>query len=864
MEHLGDSTKPLGVGAQRKTVHVVNFSHLDLSWLGTQEECLSRGGRILAEAIQRAKASPAYRFHVEYVMFLAHYLTVHPEILPEVCELVKSGRIEVGAQWIGMHTAYQPGENWARNLLYAQHWLRARFGRYGTALMLSDLPDHSPQIPQLLAKSGVRFLVMTRMGPRNQRLFRWKGLDGTGIIVWSTNPEWNAYGGYGWSLYRGLAESWEVMERLRFLPEMHWELEVCPSPHYLLHAGNDLVRPFPALEANLNTLNARTPWHFRLSTLREFYDAVVSTDIPTLEGEIPCAWPYLEARYAEHFQWEQVASARLVAAEVLASLAHVVRGYAYPADCLAEAWQGLLAAEDHNYGCQGAKDGDSLKLEGRRNAEQVGRRLGRQALAVLAESVSLSRRQAVPVVVFNPLPWTRTALVRAHFTFYWAGLRRAWDLGDRWPTLTPEPELGTLDPIEYAKRHEWKAEQFSVVDDARVPVAFQILSDVACETRDVECLFMAEHVPGCGYRTYYIVPEPSPDFPAAATVAREPARLRAIAEQCTLDVQLDRSLVRIQNRWGEIECQVRIVGEAISSDNQNDDIQDGRSWDLVFGSADLIEHGPVRTRIRITGGCPDFRDLRITIDFSLLAGEAWCDLDIDITCPTSIPGRVELIWSPAAGTQDNWYGVPFGANTTRNVMEGAGPQDHDAPPRINRTSWERTRIVQQWIDVGDRSAGTAVVSNRHLFVFEAGQIHAVLCRCRTPLAHLRASFRLWPHAGDWREACVPRAAAEFEFPVEAYTVNDAATPKSLPETHSFVAIESRGVVLSAFKRAEDGKALILRLYETLGRREVLGLRINLPVRRVFRSTILEEAETEVDLATLTIEPFEILTLRLEL
>jgi len=843
---------------------VLAFSHLDLSWLGTQEECLSRGGRILAEAIQRAKASPAYRFHVEYVLFLAHYLAVHPELLPEVRALVESGRLEVGAQWIGMHTAYQPGENWARNLLYAQRWLRTRFGRHGAALMLSDLPDHSPQIPQLLAKSGVQFLVMTRMGPRTRRLFRWQGLDGTRIMVWSVNPEWNAYGGYGWSLYRGLAESWEVMERLRFVPELRRELDLCPSPHYLVHAGNDLVRPFPALEANLTILNARTPWYFRLSTLEEFHDAVGSTDLPTLEGEVPCAWAFLEARYAEHFQWEQVASMRLVAAEVLASLAHAVRGYAYPADRLTEAWQGLLAAEDHNYGCQGAKDGDALKLEGRRTAEQVGRRLSRQALAVLAESVSVSRRQAIPIVVFNPLPWTRTSLVRAHFTFYWAGLRRVWDLGDQWPTLTPEPELGSFDPIEYAKRSNWKVEQFSVVDDAGAPVAFQVLSDVTCETRDVELLFVAEEVPGCGYRTYYIVPEPPPDVPTAATVARKPARLRVTAAQCVLDVDLDRSIVRIRNRWGEVECRVRIVGEAVSPDNQADDTEDGRSWDLVFSSVDVVEHGPIRTQLRVAGGCPEFPDLRITIDLSLWARDAWCDVDVDITCPTSIPARAELVCAPAAGTQDCWYGVPFGANTMRNVMEGTGPQDHDASPRLNRTSWERTRIVQGWIDVGDGAAGTAVVGNRHLYEVEAGQIRAVLCRFRAPLSHLRGSFRLWPHAGDWREASVPRVAAEFGVPVEAYVVNDATSPKSLPETHSFVTVDARGVLLSTLKRAEDGEALILRLYETLGRQEAVGLRLQLPVRRVFRSSILEEGQTEVDLATLTIEPFEILTLRLEL
>ncbi|MDR7495002.1 MAG: glycosyl hydrolase-related protein [Armatimonadota bacterium] len=843
----------------RPTVHVLNFSHLDLSWLGTQEECLSRAGRILAEVIRRARASTGYRFHIEYVSFVAHYLERHPEALRELRALVSAGQIEVGAQWIGIHTAYQPGEHWVRNVLYAQRWLRSRLGQMGRALMLTDLPDHSPQLPQVLIRSGVNFLVLTRMGPRGHRLFRWQSLDGSAVLTWSDNPRWNAYGGYGWSLYRGLAESWPVMERLGFAPELGEELTRCPVPHYLLHAGNDLVRPFPALESNLETLSAQTPWTFRLSTLGEFYDAVAGAAVPTLRGEVPCAWAFLEARYAEHFVWEQTASARLIAGEVLASLASALGRRPYPARLLTETWQTLLAAEDHNYGCQGARDGDALKLEGRQIAEQVGRRVGRAALAVLAENVSTHRTRSVPILVFNPLPWTRTGLATGHFTFYWAGLRRVWDLDDAWPEVTVDPALGTFDPIQFAKRTDWKAVSFTIIDDTGQPAPFQILSDNLCETRDVDLLLDARDIPGCGYRTYYIVPGTPLDRPRPSIVA-DTSRVTVTTPSCRLTVDLARHRIQIDNNRGSAQCCLKVIGEAIPSDNQAEDTPDGRTWDLELDKAQVLEHGPLRTRIWVTGSCAGISALQVKLELAVYTDAPWIDLEIEITSDVQVPARIEMACSATGIGEDVWYGIPLGANALHNIMEGTGPEDEDAPPRLNRASWTRTRIVQRWVNTG----GLAVLSNRHLFRFDPQEIRVVLCRLRTPLAGLRSRFRIWPHGDDWRTVDVPRAADEFIVPMETYTVNDCLSEKALPERESFISIDAPAVLLSAFKQAEDGQAFILRLYETTGRRQPLGLRIHLPIRRIYRCTLLEEAIEDVDAATLTIGPFEILTLRLEM
>jgi hypothetical protein len=42
--------------------YVIPFSHLDLFWAGTREECLARGNRIIAPALRIARDHPEFRF----------------------------------------------------------------------------------------------------------------------------------------------------------------------------------------------------------------------------------------------------------------------------------------------------------------------------------------------------------------------------------------------------------------------------------------------------------------------------------------------------------------------------------------------------------------------------------------------------------------------------------------------------------------------------------------------------------------------------------------------------------------------------------------------------------------------------------
>jgi alpha-mannosidase len=72
-----------------------------------------------------------------------------------------------------------------------------------------------------------------------------------------------------------------------------------------------------------------------------------------------------------------------------------------------------------------------------------------------------------------------------------------------------------------------------------------------------------------------------------------------------------------------------------------------------------------------------------------------------------------------------------------------------------------------------------------------------------------------------------------------------------------------GVILETVKRSEDGKALVLRLYESLGRETTTALETRAAFSRAYYCNLLEQPGKPADLSALSFHPYEIKTIRME-
>lgn len=174
--------------------------------------------------------------------------------------------------------------------------------------------------------------------------------------------------------------------------------------------------------------------------------------------------------------------------------------------------------------------------------------------------------------------------------------------------------------------------------------------------------------------------------------------------------------------------------------------------------------------------------------------------------------------------------------------------------------------TQRWVDLSDATYGAALVNNsRYSCSVRDNTLRLTILRCATnpdPLSdrgHYVFRYRLYPHEGDWRSARTPRKAAELSVPV-------AVIPGAPFDRPSLPVIEGDSVELGACKISDDGKSLVLRLYEPHGVPARVTLRTARGWESAHEANLLEDAERELsivdDLVTLDFAPFEIKTVML--
>jgi alpha-mannosidase len=119
---------------------------------------------------------------------------------------------------------------------------------------------------------------------------------------------------------------------------------------------------------------------------------------------------------------------------------------------------------------------------------------------------------------------------------------------------------------------------------------------------------------------------------------------------------------------------------------------------------------------------------------------------------------------------------------------------------------------------------------------------------------------LFPFEGDWRDAGVTEYAWSCNAPLLA-----AADTRVTGEPP--LVLDARGTMISTVKRAEDGDALIVRLYEYAGRGETVRLSVPDGFRNAHSVNLLERQpqglKTRDGRVTVDMAPFKLATVRFQ-
>ena len=117
------------------------------------------------------------------------------------------------------------------------------------------------------------------------------------------------------------------------------------------------------------------------------------------------------------------------------------------------------------------------------------------------------------------------------------------------------------------------------------------------------------------------------------------------------------------------------------------------------------------------------------------------------------------------------------------------------------------------------------------------------------------TYALYPHAGDWADGEVFKETENFNLPIRIAQVGRHAG--KLPKSLSFIELEPASLVLAAVKVAENGKSLVVRLFNPTEKAVNGSLKVYKPVKKARTITLEELPEEEIKLTDRKVIPLSV-------
>jgi alpha-mannosidase len=853
------------------TFNLLCTNHNDLGWLDTQANTADyRSAELILPAMKLLREYPEFRYSMESTVYLEEFLERHPEKREEMAQYMRERRFTWGASYVQVQEVHVGPEKLVRQFYLGRRWLRKQFPGADTHFYVKTDPESLTwQMPQILSKAGVKYLIQGRF-PFG--FYNWEGPDGSRVFTYAyvyANRSHQLYSktNHGWLQ---LAAEREYYFAPRGLPKMFpsdYQDDYLPPQAEMLpfaREQNEVMKRF-AQKWNEHFAGHPerqiSPPRITFAEAESFLDefSQQAPNVQTLKGDWPFSWTYYdEPAHREGLLAGREAHNRILTAERLyAPLSHFAGFGAYPEKDFAAAWQ-ANCWPDHGWGGIRGALTDAVYVQTYQKSKALADKLLGEVGSKAAALVPKGSGAQKALLVFNPVAWERTDVVTSRF-----------DMPAGW-------------------------QSFVLRDGAGQAVPYQIVGHP--EVGSVEMTFVAEAVPSVGYRTYYIEPSSSPAAPykQLAGDTMENDYLRVVLGNGGLKSLYDKGLKQEILRTDKIAGGEVLQFTAPGFPLGNREIVTVEDFDKTSNHPFPVKsftEGPIRATAIREAAFKHFllrehfhlyrKFNRVEIDLELVDWDGEKERELRVAFPINLDsGRLS-------------YEVPFGT-----VEMGKDELDFSLLPNDPYTAFSPSsngaehpltfREAINWIDASSekyQSFGCLVASDStvHLFKDESPNpvsyplLQHVLISTRKSLAWLpdywltqpgdhRYRMALYPHQGNWRSRY--RDGIAFNYPLLAFVASEGGGtggPSLLP-TAEFLRLEPANLILTAMKKAEDDEAVVVRFYEAEGCQALAKLHLFQPVKQAWKTNLIEDEEQPLTPAgdgsiQFLVRPWEIVTLK---
>lgn len=388
-------------------VNIINHTHWDREWYFSTMDSLVLSDQVFTQALDELKKNKHSKFCLDgQVSILEDYLSIRPERLGEIQELVKEDRLFIGPWYTQTDTQLISGESILRNLIIGINEAE-KIAKYMKIGYLPDTFGFNNQMPTILQSCGIDNIIFWRgidYDKIKSPYFIWKGLNEDKIFAI------NLINGYGsipkLSIDRKFRNEklFPLVDKIKRLTDLE---------EIIIPIGNDQVGITHDLQKKLRDINKHSEDEYSISSYEEFMDFLKKNQskLQVYEGEfrIPKTGRVHKTigsvRYdlkKTNFDIEQMLLNRV---EPLYAMAQGL-GINISKELIVRAWKKIMEGQAHDGIC-GCVTDDVAKdvLYRMKQAKEICQGLENFIKYKIAEGIGLSDKE---VIIFNTLPYKYT------------------------------------------------------------------------------------------------------------------------------------------------------------------------------------------------------------------------------------------------------------------------------------------------------------------------------------------------------------------------------------------------------------------------------------------------------------------------
>lgn len=760
-----------------------------------------------------------------------------PERKSRIEHALTNNRLKVHALPFTFETEASDLETLVRGLTFASD-INRKFGQpLVRAAKLTDVPSHSWILPTLLTHAGVKFLHIGcnagSTSPELPVLFWWEGPDGSRLLT------------FNWAEYYGSG----------VLPPENWPYKTWLA---MIHTHENTGAPTPEAVANiLAEAKQKAPdAKVKIGELEDFYDAIMKegADIPVVKGDMPDTWIHGYMSMPRETKISKYVQRLIYNEEALNTMLGNwgIAGQKEVPSYVKQAYEQSVLFDEHTFGMAFShgnqeewKYGTDFDIARGRDSfrhieeswTEKGNRIHqalrtiypsfRKDLKNLANAVSFNGHK---VVVYNPLPWSRSGTVDFHMGVYQKNYKI---------TALKDLSTGKLIPVE---------EGYS------------------------RLTFRADNVPSMGYKTYAVVtdqsaPEQTPVYADQTSNTIENEYFKVVLDPATgflsslFDKKTGKELVMKDAEYGFGEYFKECFGNDEINRYNNSYVKPGH-----HGWADQEMGRPLHDSLKYKQVRGHLKQIRLeqTPVYASLTAFFQTDIAEDYLVTYTLYANspyLEMNWSingkkANAQPEGGWLALPFNISEPSFRLGRVGAIVDPAKDFIKRTNRDYCFLNTGMALYGQDSAGVGLnlpdspaisLDRPGLYRFNGEFIPKKPCvfvnlfntQWGTNFTEwidgsLSSSIYIWSYAEYDNEQSLVTPTEETRVPLEGvYSVSQGGNAAI---EASGIALSEKGILVTVYGKDDSGEGDLLRLWEQAGKNT--GCEVTLPKKEKYKKAVV--------------------------